>query len=71
MSLAVAVHSDLGGDNRMLVNWKAIAMRRAFLSSNSRVESSESDDKMMVSSSDSGVRDGSDVKEAIESLRGA
>ena len=44
-------------------------MRRAFLSLNSRVESSESDDKMMVSESESGWIKDSEIREAIDSFR--
>ena len=71
INLAAAFHSSLGGEPRRVVNWKAIAIRRAFLSSKVMIDSSESDDSeesMIVASSESDCWAVSEIKNDKESF---
>ena len=58
-SLVAVVYRDLGGDSRMIVNWKAIALLQAYLLSNRIIESSESHERKTATSLDSHASIGS------------
>ena len=69
INLAAGVYWALGGAPRRVLNWKAIAIHCDFLLSKVIIDSfdsSESDDRTIVASSESDGRDCSEVNVDIE-----